>query len=154
MTSDMQKIQIKEGLFFELEERYDLLKLLNKVFPTYKYEEKFIDICQANEVYAIYAILDGIPVGIIMIQEIFNAKKQKYDLFVTNFGILKEYRRKGIGTLLYNKMKEKHPFFYFEVDDDNVKALEFYIKMGAKQVEIDEDGDEDMDEDVILMVSN
>lgn len=144
-------VEIKEGMFFELEERYNLLKLLNKVFPNYKYEEKFIDVCQANEVYAMYAILDGIPVGIIMVQEIFNAKKQKYDLFVTNFGVLKEYRRKGIGTLLYNKMKEKHPLFYFEVYEDDEKAQQFYKKMGAKEAEIE---DEDMDEDVILMVSN
>ena len=146
------QVQIKEGLFFELEERYNLLKLLNKVFVNYKYEEKFIDVCQANEVYAMYAILDGIPVGIIMIQEIFNAKKQKYNLFVTNFGVLKEYRRKGIGTLLYNKMKEKHPLFYFEVYADDKKAQQFYKKMGAKKSILGED--DDCDEEVILMISN
>jgi ribosomal protein S18 acetylase RimI-like enzyme len=150
MQADMP-VEIKEGLFFELKERDDLLKLLNKVFVKHKFDEKFVNFCKATEVYAMYAILDGIPVGIIMIQEIFNAGKEKYDSYVTNFGVLKEYRRKGIGTLLYNKMKEKHPFFYFEVYGDDKKAQQFYKKMGAKECE---NYERDEEEDVILMVCN
>jgi ribosomal-protein-alanine N-acetyltransferase len=58
---------------------------------------------------------------------------------ILNFGVLKEYRKQGIGSLLFDEvLKVSEGIISLEVRESNVNAINFYLKRGFKAVGVRE----------------
>ncbi len=51
-------------------------------------------------------------------------------LYIYEMFVRKKYQRKGIGTALINKLKEKYPTLNLRVRCDNDSAIDFYMENG------------------------
>lgn len=58
---------------------------------------------------------------------------------ILNFGVLKEYRKQGIGSLLFDEvLKISEGIISLEVRESNANAINFYLKRGFKAVGVRE----------------
>ena len=73
---------------------------------------------------------DGIIVGYIISWVADNTE-------ILNFGVLKEYQKKGIGSLLFDEvLKISEGIISLEVRESNINAINFYQNRGFKAVRV------------------
>ena len=94
----------------------------------------FIESDLKNNPFANYFVyeLDGNIVGYIMSWVADNTS-------ILNFGVLKEYQKQGIGSLLFDEvLRVAEGIISLEVRESNVNAINFYLKRGFKAVRVRE----------------
>lgn len=90
----------------------------------------------------VFAVHGDKGVGMAVCFELFSTFKIKPYLYIHDFTVTKEYRNKGVGGALMNKLFEigrqrKYCKVTLEVRDDNQPALTLYKKMGFVPCEPD-----------------
>ena len=69
------------------------------------------------------------------------ARKIQNDLEIISLGILPDYRRMGLGSILFKEMEKciisgKRAKLFLEVNNNNKKAKGFYKSMGLKEIRV------------------
>lgn len=108
----------------------DIHTLQNKLFPYERWSLE--DVEKISNTIGIYVLYDNdLPIGMFCLKPLTN-----FICYLTSFGIISEYRRKGIGRTLYNYVKELARNYTIDImfdshaTEDNVTS--FYTNIGAK----------------------
>lgn len=109
-----------------------------KLFPV-KYGDAFYEyVTDAPEGYCILAFTDdGTAAGAVCceLEEVKISGKRRYRLCILTIGVLEEYRRSKLGTLLLKSVitqarKDRLAYVYLHVHSCNTTAQRFYFKHG------------------------
>ena len=115
----------------ELKDAYEISLIDEKIFVDHLSYE-FIENDLKNNPFAKYFVYesDGIIVGYIISWVADNTE-------ILNFGVLKEYQKKGIGSLLFDEvLKISEGIISLEVRESNINAINFYQNRGFKAVRV------------------
>lgn len=107
------------------------------------------DISTMPDMYKIISISDkenGITTGYVII---FNNSDS---LEIMKIGVLPQYRKKGVGSILINEIKKSRMKIFLEVREGNITAREFYKKNGFKETGKRKNYYRDNGEAAIIMV--
>lgn len=126
----------------------DIYKLEFETFGNSAYSLKQIDdISTMPDMYKIISVKEGeITAGYVIV---FN---NSASLEIMKIGVLPEYRKKGVGTILINEVKKSRMEIFLEVRENNVTAIEFYKKNGFKEAGKRKNYYRDTGEAAIIMV--
>lgn len=116
-----------------------ILEALPDWFGIPEARENYIKESSSNPFFAAYH--EGRPIGFIYLKE---TGKDTVELSV--MGVLKDYHRKGVGKMLFEKSKkaaEQKGYSFLQVktvqmgiDDDYDKTNQFYLALGFKEFEV------------------
>lgn len=114
-------------------------------FDITKQAKKFLKIINSQNTYMFVAILDNKIIGYTAIGKAPRRPNAENEEIVLLY-VLKEFQGFGVGKALFNfgkdKLKTMCDNFIVYCNKYNKKALDFYLKMGCKIVEMDEDHDD------------
>lgn len=106
---------------------------LDKEYVHDSYDTLFQDTWQNPSAFGVFVDRKSFPIAVLELdREFWNSR-----LRITQLLVLEEYRNKGLGKLLIEKAKEiaieeDFRMLVLETQSCNVKAIDFYKKMGFK----------------------
>lgn len=112
-------------------------------FSIEKTMQKYKNYIVSNEQDVYICKDNNIIVGFMVIGKPIHGTLDNYEVCINDLGVIKEYRRKGIGKMFFEFIKNNYDNYYNCCNYYNENGKKFYEKMGGKIVKIEKDSNKE-----------